>query len=386
MATNVSQSTSGFADVFLSEDQLQSFLIDGVLVVDNILTQEELKLAQNGLKMSLMLHGVDTDDLQTTGLNLRNLSSTNGSGGVLDLYYEDWRLNVAMNEKLFQCTTELWQASFCHKGEAFDDLPEEEQFRWHPFGTFDCNKGFVYMDRVGFRIPTELALQLGQRLENIESTKIKRRKKFPIQRCLTPHLDCCPETFLSSDKTKWRPIQCMVSLTDNEEENTGGFETAKGFHREFGHWAKNRPPSQVVRKTINGKKETLLVPAACVGEYTHIRPGEDAEILRRIRHIPIKAGSAVFWDNRLPHANAYRHNGSEPRCVVYCSFLPDIAINRRFVSQQLYNWRRGIPPIDTKWMEMGEEATHTSIEDLEEWIISLTTRQRCLLGIEDWPK
>jgi hypothetical protein len=40
-------------------------------------------------------------------------------------------------------------------------------------------------------------------------------------------------------------------------------------------------------------------------EYTHIQTKEDSDVLAQIQHIPVRAGSAVFWDNRIPHANSY---------------------------------------------------------------------------------
>jgi ectoine hydroxylase-related dioxygenase (phytanoyl-CoA dioxygenase family) len=99
-------------------------------------------------------------------------------------------------------------------------------------------------------------------------------------------------------------------------------------------------------------------PAPCIGEYTHIRPNEDENVMALIQHIPVGAGSAVFWDNRIPHANAYRNDHGEARAVVYCSFLPDIQLNREYVRRQLYNYQRRIPPND-QWinaaeMEVGE--------------------------------
>jgi hypothetical protein len=35
-----------------------------------------------------------------------------------------------------------------------------------------------------------------------------------------------------------------------------------------------------------------------VGEYTHLDPTLDRDIMGRITHIPVRAGSVVFWDNR----------------------------------------------------------------------------------------
>jgi hypothetical protein len=54
--------------------------------------------------------------------------------------------------------------------------------------------------------------------------------------------------------------------------------------------------------------------------------------------------------NSIPHANAYRHNGTIPRAVVYCSFLPDVPINRQYVKQQLQYWIEGRFPSGNQWI------------------------------------
>jgi hypothetical protein len=111
---------------------------------------------------------------------------------------------------------------------------------------------------------------------------------------LTPHFDCCPSTMYKTTENsiKWRPIQCFISLTDTLEPNHGGFEAVKGFHHEFHAWSQQNITS------YNNMKETTKLPAPCIGEYAHLRPKEDHDIYQRIQHIPVSAGSAVFWDNR----------------------------------------------------------------------------------------
>ena len=52
----------------------------------------------------------------------------------------------------------------------------------------------------------------------------------------------------------------------------------------------------------------------------------------------------------IPHANAYRHDGTIPRTVVYCSFLPDVPINRQYVQQQLQCWKEGRFPSGNQWI------------------------------------
>jgi len=127
--------------------------------------------------------------------------------------------------------------------------------------------------------------------------KASKRKTVTIQRSLTPHLDCCPDTYYStSGKSKWRPIQCFVSLTDNLEPNTGGFEAAPGFHRSFCQWTeerKNAPSTIIKRDKQSGAKSFVDVPAPCIGEYTHIRPKEDGKVMKLVQHIPVRAGSVV---------------------------------------------------------------------------------------------
>ncbi len=91
----------------LSTEQVQSFQNDGVLVVPNVLSSNEIRLALDGLHTSLLKYGVDTQNLKETGHNLVKLSSTNGSGGVLDLFYPNFKLDIATNENLFRITSEL---------------------------------------------------------------------------------------------------------------------------------------------------------------------------------------------------------------------------------------------------------------------------------------
>jgi hypothetical protein len=358
-------------------------------VVDHILTAAQVDAAQQGLSDTLARHGVDTNDLVSTGCALQKLSSTNGSGGVLDLFYDEWKMDVATNHRLFSITTTLWEEAYCHRGEEKEELEHDNNgFKWHPYGYFDYRKGYSYFDRVGYRLPTLLAEQLGAQLLEGSTVPTKKKKKVPaIQRSLTPHLDCCPETFYKDDdggnpKSKWRPIQCFVSLTDNLQADTGGFEAARGFHRTFAAWATDRVPTSVTHKS-NGSLETISFPAPCLGEYTHMRPKEDRDVMERVQHIPVKAGSAVFWDNRIPHANAYRHDGKIPRCVVYCSFLPDVSMNRRYAANQLENWMQGWQPTD-QWINRIEDDPCELVEDLSAKFGALTPLGRRLLSIDPW--
>ena len=375
----------------LTPEQVEEFKRSGLLVLPH-LSQDELSDAHSGLYQTLQKYGVDSsssDSLRATGHNLASLSSTNGSGGVLDLFYPDWKMNIALDDRLFAITRQLWRECYCYNGEDKNDLPDDEQYKWHPFGEFNPDVGYAYIDRIGYRLPTKLAEELGNKIAaekseedcagncngNSNTKRTSRRKRSrPIQRSLTPHLDCCPDTFYSSEhKNKFRPIQCMVSLTDNLEPNTGGFEAVKGFHHEFAGWRNSRQPSLV--KTAEGQQ---TIPPPCLGEYTHIRPKEDSDVFQRVQHIPVRAGDIILWDNRLPHSNAYKHTSSEPRSVIYCSFLPDVTVNRKYVESQLQDYLALRQPGD-QWIEESNKAEDEKVD-----ISSLNELSRHLLGIDPW--
>ena len=211
----------------LSADQIEAFCRDGVLVVHDFLSSDELRACTAALHDSLASHGIDVNDLATTGHRLATLSSTNGSGGVLDVFYDEWKLELAVNAKLFRMTSQLWEHALFHDGQEEPDSDDvDNYYKWHPFGPFNCCRGYMYVDRIGYRLPTRLARQLGA------------SKKKPLQRSLTPHLDCCPEDLWGvNHNNKWRPIQCFVALEgDTVLANHGGLEAARGFHRHFHQW------------------------------------------------------------------------------------------------------------------------------------------------------
>ena len=65
----------------LSSEQISTYLHDGILVVNNILSPQEVINAQLGLATTLIDdYGVDVNDLEQTGCRLIKASSTNGAG------------------------------------------------------------------------------------------------------------------------------------------------------------------------------------------------------------------------------------------------------------------------------------------------------------------
>lgn len=157
-------------------------------------------------------------------------------------------------------------------------------------------------------------------------------------------------------------------------------------------------------------------PRPCVGEYSHLDPTFDRDIIERIKHIPVRAGSAVFWDDKIPHGNSYRNdlthiNGdtaavpdfadtleiSGARAVVYCSFLPDVDVNRNFVLRQLDDWKLQRPPrAGDRWIRYNDNPEGGSGDFAPVYIgtargesdiietRTLTELGKRLLGLVDW--
>jgi hypothetical protein len=97
----------------LTPEQVSTFMRDGVLVVPGALNSSEVADCRAGLHAYLWDEAkVDVQDLNATASGLRSLSSTNGSGGVLDFFYPAFKLKLAEHPKLFGAISELWSATF----------------------------------------------------------------------------------------------------------------------------------------------------------------------------------------------------------------------------------------------------------------------------------
>ena len=73
--------------------------------------------------------------------------------------------------------------------------------------------------------------------------------------------------------------------------------------------------------------------------------GEDVGVLAQVKPVATPAGSAVFWDWRIPHSSSMHHVGEAPREAIYTGFLPPTSLNERYANEQ---WRayqaRQLPP------------------------------------------
>lgn len=290
----------------LTDVELDEFNERGVLVIKNVLTQEEVDDIRKSFHSHLMnTVQCDVDNLEETAANLSRLSSTGGAGGILDVFYAEWKLKINEHPIIYSLVCDLWKNTYCKNSGAYT----------HPYTastdscsgmSFNPNHGYMYIDRIGYRVSDNIS--------KLHSGVTKKKK--PLQRSLTPHLDCCPHRLYDSEKEfpKWRPIQMLLPLTDTLNKDEGGFEVCPGIHNEFEKWVANRKPSA----TSDLQSDSISSPhPPCVGEFTPIRPVEDADILKRMQHVPCGAGDLVVWDYRLPHANSRFNTLDTSREVIY---------------------------------------------------------------------
>jgi hypothetical protein len=310
---------------------------DGVIVVENILTQDELRLCRDGLHQDLLNEGVDYNNLDAHNLDALKRVQTHPSGGM-PFHYSDWRVRYcALNEKLYALTTTLWKETWAVSAPGFEC----------PWAPFDPERAYCFLDSLNFRLPTHL---LG-----------KGARKDLLQRNLGPHIDVNPWDKWGGRKgaTRWRPFQGFISLTDS----AGGFECAPGFHLEL--------DSFFARQPNNGNGVGFIA----------LQGNQYQPIVRRIKPLVYPPGSLVLWDWRLPHATAVSHPGPDTREVVYTSFLPDTPVNRQYAADQLAAFHRGVFPPDFARDRSGPK----KVPGWDPSILSTANPlQQRLLGITPW--
>ncbi len=319
------------------DDYLTFFKEYGYVVIPNILSPSQIDHALNEYDKMLLKYGIDIkNNLVATAKNARKLSSTHGAGGILDLFYPKWKIDLTLNNQLYYLAyLKLLQGTYGSYASSsiIDDYTSEI---WsHPYKIKNKNKAFIHIDRIGCRFPDDI----------VQSSDDSNDKQF--QRGLAPHMDCCPKDINGGGGKqfpRWRPIQCLLSLTSTMNKNEGGFECVPKFHKQFKTYYENKMLKPVDNSST--KKDKII----CVGDFTPMR---DPKILEQYQHIPIPAGAALFWDQRLPHANSFKNNSNKTRRCIYGGFLPYVDKNTLYAKEQLQRFEKGLPQVDF-WMKEQE--------------------------------
>lgn len=285
--------------MILTQDIIDEYHENGIVVIENVLSDEEVAIARDSLHYQLLSMDIDHDkvlsgeQILTDGVRIKGRPS--------NIFYNKWKMDVHLHENVYSCMKQLMQHTY---------FTGRKQGYEHPFGTFDDILPFI--DRICWRLPDVVKQEGG----------------------LSMHLDRNPHDPYLMKKTgtpnlkKWRPIQAFLSLTDQYGSNSGGLKVVKKFHHEIdNYFSKNKTDIE-----SNG------------GEFYRFNLNTHASLHKRLVPIDAPRGSLVCWDNRLPHATCQFLDGYDTREVVYIGWLPNVPLNINYWQKQLANIKLNIPP------------------------------------------
>lgn len=264
---------------------MAEFDASGVTVFESVLSDDEVASVRERFHAQL----APLLDSNVPQIGVRKKSP------VSEIYYPSWKLfDVHLHARVHDCMQALMQHTYYN--------PRNTLFP-APFRT-DSPCIWPYIDRVCYRLPDVVREEGGLGL----------------------HIDNHPNIDVGALK-KWRPIQAFVALTDHFDATAGGLQVVRGFHKEYASYFSSFPNAEPAK-----------------GEFFRMHSLSHAAVQKRCQFVYAPRGSLVCWDYRLPHATGSKLAGTDTREVVYTGWLPDCALNRRYVQQQ---WRcivNNVPP------------------------------------------
>ena len=104
-----------------------------------------------------------------------------------------------------------------------------------------------------------------------------------------------------------KKLQGILALDDCREQD-GGFHAVPGFQHFIRTWTK--------------ENQALCLEANRGSDPTAVQTHEDDSIRDHIQRMPIRKGSLLVWDSRLPHGN-FPNDSNRMRIVQYLDMAPD---------------------------------------------------------------
>lgn len=128
----------------LEQKYVDEFIRSGIVVIPNILCADEVEASRRSFHKDLKKIGCDPDNLLNTAGALTHMSSTGGAGGILDIFYSDWKLALNEHPRIVSAYIKLLEATYAS--------PTPSSLWGHPFGSFQAEEVFMYIDRCCFRV------------------------------------------------------------------------------------------------------------------------------------------------------------------------------------------------------------------------------------------
>lgn len=206
----------------LSEEQYEHFERNGFVVIEEVLSEEEIEFSRTCLHDSIFAQ---------TGIRHQGENWSAGIGARLkgpgmNMYYSRWKLNIQMHPNAVNVYKQLLKRTWG---------PGNIKGFEHPFGESNEDDVKCMTDRVCYRLPDCINTEGG----------------------LALHLDRNPlDPYLSTSGglEKWRPIQGFICLTDHYDSGQGGLKVVAGFHHLIENYFSPDQVSPEVREACMGHR------------------------------------------------------------------------------------------------------------------------------------
>lgn len=306
------------------EDNINEFINDGVTVIENVFSDDEIDTIRKQLHDQLRSIGIEHEKILSG--EIKPSSDVRIKAKPSRIFYNKWKIDAHTNPKVYHCMKALMDRTYASGVE-----PGFE----HPMG--ESTDILAYIDRICYRTPDHIRAEGG----------------------LSLHLDRNPiDPYLLKSNTlkMWRPIQAFIALTDQYGSESGGLRVVKGFHNEIDEYFENNT------EDINNK-----------GCFFRFNSKSHAKLEKRCQPVDVRRGSIVCWDNRIPHATAQKFTSHDTREVIYINYIPDVKLNVKYIKDQLHHIKQNISP--PAYCDDPKEHVDRNWNDSE-----LTPLQRQLLG------
>lgn len=266
---------------YLTQELLNDFLTNGYVVIENVLSHDQINNARQSLHNYIEKYkGLTHESILSKNTSINNIRK---KGLTSELFYSKFKMDIHLDEKLYLTFKEIAQSI---DPTSKDVIP--------------------YIDRVCYRLPDHILAEGGLKL----------------------HIDRNP--WNTTKAKKIRSVQAFISLTDHYGSNSGGLCVVPKFHKSF---------DEYFTKSYN-KKE-----AEAGGEFYRMHGKEHTVAQNQLEPIQAPAGSLVIWNNNLPHATCEKLESYDTREVIYLTYLStNIPTNVKYWKEQKDNFINNIPP------------------------------------------
>lgn len=267
---------------YLTTELIDEFNENGYIIINNVLTTNEIENARNELHNYIQKYrGVSHDDILAGNNNLS--LNVRKRGLTSELFYSKFKMNIHLNERIYLTFKEL----LCKYDKS-------------------CTDVIPYIDRVAYRLPDHILAEGGLKL----------------------HIDRNPWT--TSKAKKVRIVQAFITLTDHYSQESGGLQVVPKFHKTF---------NEYFQKSYNKQEADLG------GEFYRMHGKEHLSAQNRLETIIAPAGSLIIWHNNLPHATCEKLVSHDTREVIYLTYLQNnLKVNMDYWKAQAKNFISNIPP------------------------------------------